>query len=159
MHANTLPLRHLFQTLDGKTTGSKGYSRNIGKMLDGCEKLDVVNFKLIPFDLLNMSQIYLSTDQQYLYDIYQSVSAEKLSEGLANTNPGQMAHSRWLTTANRILRLYVSIDEPSQTLKNYWRIHNKGVCSCLVCNKKNSSFQNGALHLFRTIELTQNVDS
>ena len=28
-----------------------------------------------------------------------------------------MAHSRWLTTANRILRLYVSTDKPSQALK------------------------------------------
>ena len=51
-----------------------------------------------------MSQIDLSIDQQYLYDIHQSVSAGKLSEGLANKNPGKMAHSRWLTTANGILR-------------------------------------------------------
>ena len=93
------------------------YSGNIGKMLDGCEKLDVFNFKLVLFDLLDMGQIDLSTDQQYLYDIHQSVSAGKLSEGLANKNPGKMAHSRWLTTANHILRLYVSTVEPSQTLK------------------------------------------
>ena len=60
--ANELPLRHLFQTLDEKTTGLKGYSGNIGRMLDGCEKLDVFNFKPVPFDLLDMSQIDLSTD-------------------------------------------------------------------------------------------------
>ena len=93
LHTNELPLRHLFQTLDGKTTGPKGYSGNIGKMLDGCEKLDVVNFKPVLFDLLDMSQIDLSTDQQYLYDIHQSVSAGKLSEGLANKNPGKIAQS------------------------------------------------------------------
>ena len=86
-------------------------------MFDGCEKLDVVNFKPVSFDLLDMSQIDLSTDQQYLYDIHQSVSAGKLSEGLANKNPGKMAHSRWLTTANYILRLYVSTVEPSPNLK------------------------------------------
>ena len=86
-------------------------------MLDGCEKLDVVNFKLVPFDLINMSQIYLNTDQLYLYDIHLSVLAGKLSEGLANKNPGKMAHFQWLTTANRILRLYVSTVEASQTLK------------------------------------------
>ena len=45
LHANELPLRHLFQTLDGKTTNPKGYSGEIGKMLNGCGKLDVVNFK------------------------------------------------------------------------------------------------------------------
>ena len=86
-------------------------------MLDGCEKLDVVNFKLVPFDLIDMSQIYLNTDQLYLYDIHLSVLAGKLSEGLANKNPGKMAHFQWLTTANRILRLYVSTVEASQTLK------------------------------------------
>ena len=39
-------------------------------MLDGCEKLDVVNFRPVRFDLLDMSQIDLSTDQQYMYDIH-----------------------------------------------------------------------------------------
>ena len=82
-------------------------------MLDGCGKLDVVNFKPVPFDLLDMNQTDLSTDQQYLYDIYQSVSAGKLNKGLANKNPAKMAHSRWLTIANRILRLYVSTVEAS----------------------------------------------
>ena len=61
-------------------------------MLDGCEKLDVVNFKLVPFDLIDMSQIYLSTDQLYLYDIHLSVLAGKLSEGLVNKNSGKMVH-------------------------------------------------------------------
>ena len=86
-------------------------------MLDGCEKLVVVNFEPVLFDLLNISETNLSTDQQYLYDIHKSVSAGKLSEGLANKNPGKMAHSRWLTTSNYILRLYVSTDKSSQTLK------------------------------------------
>ena len=93
LHANELPLCHLFQTLNGKTTGPKDYSGNVGKMLDGIEKLDVFNFKLVLFDLLDISQIDLSTDQQYLIDINQSVSAGKLSEGLANKNSGKMAHS------------------------------------------------------------------
>ena len=43
LHANQLPLRYLFQTLDGKTTGPKRYGGEIGKMLNGCKKLDVVN--------------------------------------------------------------------------------------------------------------------
>ena len=94
LQANKLLFHHLLQTLDGKTAGPKSYSGNIDKMLDGCEKLDVVNFKPVLFDLLDISQIDLSTDQQYLYDIHQSVSAGKLSEGLSNKNPGKIAHSR-----------------------------------------------------------------
>ena len=55
-------------------------------MLDGCKKLDVANFEPVPFYLLDMSQTDLSTDQKYLYDIYKSVSARKISEGLADKN-------------------------------------------------------------------------
>ena len=105
-------------------------------MLDGCEKLDVVNFKPVPFDLFDMSQIDLSTEQQHLYGIQLSVSAGKLSEGLDNKNSGKMAHSRWLTTANRILRLYVSTVEPSQTLKIIVEYITKVYAPVLVCNKK-----------------------
>ena len=36
---------------------------------------------------------------------------------LALRNPGLLNHSRWLTTANRILRLYISLDSPSCNLK------------------------------------------
>ena len=155
LHANELPICHLFQTLNGKTTGPKGYSGNIGKMLEGCKKLDVFNFKLVFFDLLDMSQIDLSTDQQYLYDIHQSLSAGKLNENLANKNPGKMAHSRWLTTANRILRLYVSTVEPSQTLKIIVKYITKVHAPVWFAIKNTSSSQNGALHLFKTIEQTR----
>ena len=91
LQANELPLRHLFQTLDGKTTDPKGYSGDIGKVFDGCEKLDVVNFEPVLLDLLDMNQTDLSTDQQYLYDIHKSVPAGKLSEGQANKNPEKMS--------------------------------------------------------------------
>ena len=122
LHANKLPFRHLFQTC---------------KMLDRCEKVDVVNFEPVPFDLFDMSEIDLSTDQQYLYGIHLSVSAGKLSEGLNNDkNPGKMAHSRWLTTANRILRLYVPTVELSQTLKTIVEYIMKVYVPVLFCNKK-----------------------
>ncbi|KAK0066895.1 hypothetical protein Bpfe_003630 [Biomphalaria pfeifferi] len=39
------------------------------------------------------------------------------SEELARRNPGKMAHSRWLTTANRILRLYISQQNPTHSLQ------------------------------------------
>ena len=133
----------------------KNSSGNIGKMFDGCEKLDVINFKPVPFYLLNINQINLSTNQQYLYDIHQSVSEGNLSEGLANKNPGKTAHSRWLTTANYVLRLYISTVEPSQTLKIIVEYITKVYALVRFTIKKDSSFQNGALHLFKTIELMQ----
>lgn len=44
LHTNELPLRHLLQHLDGKTTGPKGYCGEIGKMLESCEKMPVIDF-------------------------------------------------------------------------------------------------------------------
>ena len=78
-------------TLDRKIIGPKGFSGDIGRMLDRCEKFDVVNFNLI---LLDMSQSGLSTDQKHLYNIHKSISERTVSEGLANKNPGKLAHSQ-----------------------------------------------------------------
>ena len=66
-----------------------------------------------------------------------------------------MAHSQWLTTANRILRLYVSTIEPSQTLKIIVEYITKVYAPVWFEIKNASSSQNGALHLFQTIELTR----
>ena len=37
LHGNKLPLRHLFQYLDGPTNGPKGFAGTIGKSLHNCE--------------------------------------------------------------------------------------------------------------------------
>ena len=81
--------------------------------------------------------------------------ARKLSEGLVNKNPGKMAHSRWLTTANRILRLYISTDKLSQTLKIIVKYVKKVYTPLWFAIKNTSSSENEALHLFKTIELTR----
>lgn len=39
-----------------------------------------------------------------------------LSKDLAKKSPGKMSHARWLTRANRIQRLYVSVESPSENL-------------------------------------------
>ncbi|CAH0562737.1 unnamed protein product [Brassicogethes aeneus] len=117
LHANELPLRHLMKHLDGETTGPSGFSGEIGKKLQSCELLPVTDFQRIPTELPEIDLKLLSTDQKYLYNISLSISSGDISEGLANTQPGKMAHSRWLTTANRVLRLYVATSDPSENLK------------------------------------------
>src|SRR6218665_2639965 len=64
-----------------------------------------------------MSRLVGPTDQQYLYEMCQAISAGTCSPDLAARRPGPVVHSRWLTTANRILRLYVGSDDPSDYLK------------------------------------------
>ena len=81
------------------------------------------------------------------------MSAGKLSEGLANKNPGKKVYSQWLTTANRILRLYVSTVEPPQTLKIIVEYITKVYTPVWFAIKNASCSPNGALYLFKTIEL------
>lgn len=117
LHANELPLRHLFAHLDGTTTGPRSFTGMIGKLLDGCEQLPITSFTVIECILPEVSNKKdLSTDQLYLMEICEAINCGDCSEGLSKRNPGKVCHSRWLTTANRILRLYVSSQNPSQSL-------------------------------------------
>ena len=50
----------------------------------------------------------MSTDQLYGYNMVAAVRAGSASDQLANLEPGPVNHSRWLTTANRFLRLWIS---------------------------------------------------
>lgn len=47
LHGNELPLRHLFQYLDGVTTGPRGYSGPIGKQLANCHNRPGVAFEAV----------------------------------------------------------------------------------------------------------------
>lgn len=116
LHCNELPLRHLFQELDGKTSGPKQFSGRIGQSLLSCERLKVVGFRAIPVELPAVDLKDLSSDQKYLYEICSAISEGRLATDLENREPGKMAHSRWLTMANRVLRLYVSTESPSESL-------------------------------------------
>ena len=99
--------------LDGPTTGPHGFTGNIGKQLPECEKLPVVAFESIDAENIAVDLLDFSKDQKYLLHAYQAVSTGHFDDALAHFNPGKMAHSRWLTTANRFLRLYMAIDNQS----------------------------------------------
>ncbi|GBM46107.1 hypothetical protein AVEN_236125-1 [Araneus ventricosus] len=55
----------------------------------------------------------LIEDQQYLLDISYAVKSGSFPEDLSVCEPGPLSHSRRLTTANRVLRLYLSIENPT----------------------------------------------
>src|SRR6218665_1135084 len=50
----------------------------------------------------------LSTNQAYGYRITQAIKTGELPADLALLKIGPVSHSRWLTTANRFCRIYVS---------------------------------------------------
>lgn len=103
LHSNELPLRHLFQLLDGKTAGPSEISGVKGKLLKSCTDLPIVKYRSIRTELPEITSD-LSSDQKYLFDICKAISEGPCNPSIANRNPGHISQSRWVTTANRILR-------------------------------------------------------
>ena len=108
----------------------------IGRLLyeTNFENLQIVDFQPIPAEVIEIDEDYstdLSSDQRYLFEMYQAVSTGVCKPSLASRKPGVMAHSRWLTTASRALRVYVS---SSREFKTGGTLCNAVVHSYVVCN-------------------------
>ena len=114
LHTNELPLRHLITTLDGKTLSNNKWAGTIGKMLDSATDLEInPSFEKIQLgdDLIYLTNEVLedlSTDQAYGYKITEAIRSGQIQKDLALLEIGPVNHSRWLTTANRLCRLWVS---------------------------------------------------
>ncbi|KAK3920111.1 DNA-directed RNA polymerase subunit beta' [Frankliniella fusca] len=151
LHFNELPLRHLVQHVDGPTSGPAGFKGPIGSSLDNCEQLPVKKFKMVTVNLPDLSFVELSKDQKYLYDICQAIGAGNCPEDLARRDPGPLSHSRWLTCANRILRLYISTYRPNTKLQTLVTFILKVYAPMWFAIKANPSCIDGTLHLWNYI--------
>ena len=126
LHCNELPLRALITKLDGDTSGSKGFKGPIGQQLLVDRKIlkiaDYPPRDAQPITFLDTTTKELSTDQKYLLIASNAVifGKNKLDQDtlrfLQRLSPGTMHHARWLTTANRLLRLYMSLEDPPNNL-------------------------------------------
>lgn len=157
LHANELPLRHLLQNLDGGTKGPCTHSGPIGSLLPACEKMPVVQFEPIQTDLPQLNERDLSTDQQYLFQMCKAVGEGICSTSLAEKNPGKMAHSRWLTTANRILRLYIATLEPSEIFQVLVKFVVQVYSRMWFAIKTKPRLEYGAKHLWKTISISRGL--
>ena len=110
-HANELPLGHILAKLDGKTVGPRSYA-----WLATCENLSIVKFEPTANLKLDIEPSDLSTDQMSLYETWWIVSGGIVPESLAKRHPDNMSCARWLTTANRLLRLYVATESRDENL-------------------------------------------
>ena len=114
LHTGELGLRHLVIFLDGPTLSSNKWSGPLGGMLDNATELEInPNFSKITIGppLIELSQEVikdLSTDQNYSYLIVNAIRSGELPKRLACLEIGPVCHSRWLTTACRFCRIWVS---------------------------------------------------
>ena len=148
------------QKLDGKTNGPASFTGKIGKALKDCEKLPVnVHFNPIPTKLITVDCQDLSTDQKYLLEIHRATSQGRLDDPVFERDPEALNHSRWLTTANRILRFYVSQANPFTSLILIAEFIMKVYAPMWFRIKCNSLVVNGAKHLHETIQKTRRIPS
>lgn len=114
-------MSHLLEHVDGPTTGPRAFSGPIGKVLSKCEQLPISVFEKIKVNLPEVNNRELTINQQYLWEITNAVSNGHCPLALSKREPGKLNHSRWLTTANHLLRLYVANADPSDSLKTLAR--------------------------------------
>jgi hypothetical protein len=148
---NELPLRHLFEHIDGPTSGPKSYAGPIGKQLTGCEELPVVKYEPVDCDLPSITASDLSTDQRYLLEISHAVQAGTCSFDLSKRNPGPLSHSRWLTTANRLLRLYIATANPTSGFKQIVEYVMKVYTPLWFTVKTKHGIDHGAKHVWELV--------
>ena len=153
LHMNELPLHHLFVKVDGTTAGPKAFSGGIGKLLPHCENMPITNFKAIETEEEIDQAIAedLNSDQKYLLEIFNAVKAGEMESNLSHRSPGNLSHSRWLTTANRIPRLYVATENPSEQLLTLATFIMKVYAPMWFRIKCNPSCHYGAKHIFDMI--------
>ncbi|CAH1106694.1 unnamed protein product [Psylliodes chrysocephalus] len=151
LHVNELPLRHLIEKIYGKTNDPKGFSGPIGKLLPTCQNLPVVKFEKINVELPEFDLNDASTDQVYLYEMCSAIAKGDVPPNLSKRDPEKMVHARWLTTANRILRLYVASEQPLNELKTITEFILKVYAPVWFDIKVRSSCTGGSRHLFSLI--------
>src|SRR6218665_1647801 len=150
-----LLLPHLFQALDGATTGPRGFPGSIGKRLVTCSEQPVSSFEPVQLteQLSNVDPKELSTDQRYLMEICKSIRIGECGVDLVGLmqNPGNLNNSRWLTTANRILLLYVSDKKPFENLKTLVTYIIRVYAPMWFAIKVHSLCKDGARHLHQML--------
>ena len=104
-HCNELPLRHVFDNLDGGfgTSGPNSFKGDLGKEIAGDIHLQsVVAFDKIGGILEDIPDTVfedLSRDQKLLFRYAKAIIAGEVPSDLKDQKPGPLCHSRWLTLA------------------------------------------------------------
>lgn len=168
LHANELPLRKILEVVDGKTTGPRTSEGQLASMLDFDPKLKpIIEFAPVPGRVIDIEETVvddLSTDQLYLLRICLLVqqgftNSQNYIDYLQTAQPGTISHARWLTRANRLLRLYVCQESPSENLQRIVKFIVNFYAPVWFYIKSHPTSQEGAKNFFYMLSLYQKLDS
>lgn len=113
-----------------------------------------VNFSIPDMDL---EGVKTSSDEQYLLNICLAISNGCVPQNLASTTIDILCKVRWATTASRILRLYVSEEDPSEVLETIVNYIMTVYAPSIFRIKHQSSIVYGPIHLTKMVELSRCV--
>lgn len=165
LHMSELPFRDLCDTVDGKPTGPNSAGGPIGREITGpSEKLlkrPVISFQAVPGKvglLPHDVEKDLSHEQRYFYQLCRTIQEGVLFvQGLEKREPGLLDNARWLTKANRILRLYISTPEPSRQLKRLVRAIVQFYGPSWFCFKSHWKVKDAARNFYYMISLLHDL--
>ena len=163
LHFNELTLRHLAKHLDGPTQGPATTSGPIGIAILDCERKPVQEFEAIQEDWVasTVSRMRgvtdLSCDQQLLLDTCAAVSSGCCPPNIAEMKPRPVVQSRWLTTATRVLQLYMSESTPSTELRQLSEFIMRVYAPTWFAIKLAPTIAEGARHLWGVIEKSRDL--
>ncbi|GBN61314.1 hypothetical protein AVEN_267104-1 [Araneus ventricosus] len=137
----------------------RAFSGPIGIAIKTCEELTIVPFEAIEgTSLSEMVEFHIRDhidDQMYLKEMFQAVLDVNCPNDLANRKPGPVVHSRWLTTASRILILYVSTRNPSDNLMILVAYIMNVYTPVWYSIKMESSITGSSRHLWKTMKYSR----
>lgn len=166
LHTNELPFRKYFSVIDEAiTTGPNTSSGTISDELNfDPQDIPLVNFSHLSGkvkEVIDEVTNNLTSDQLYFLRACLAVQGGSSScqylQFLQQSSPGKLNHARWLTKANRVLRLYMSKPTPSEALKKIVSFILNVYGPTWFHIKKNSSCQEGAKNFFFLLQLCQQL--
>lgn len=168
LHCNELPFRRFLTNIECAT--STGPSTSTGVISSSLQydpkDLPIINFTPISGKVKDVDDIVqkdLSTDQLYFLRACLAVQSGRQASSyikfLEKSAPGNLSHARWLTKANRILRLYMSTVVASKPLRRATHFILNFYGPAWFHIKSHSSCQNGAKNFFFLIQLYQKLDA
>lgn len=155
LHLLELPLKKIFECLFEKGKGPNDFGPELGDKLEHCHEFPVKNFKKVNVKFPKMNLEDLSTDQKYLFMLAVGIKDGKISAKLSKYKPGPLNHARWLTFAARVLRYYVSIENPSKNLLILVTYIMKVYVPMWQAIKTENNVSKGSIHFLEIIKSTR----
>ena len=106
----------------------------------------IISFAIFVGEPIICNKQLLSSDQLSFFEIVNAVKTGVVLHRFNSRTPGRLNHARWLTLANRVLRLYISTEDPSNELILLAKLIVNSYAVVWFDIKKHSNCWNAAPH-------------